>query len=687
MMLHTLRGKFLAFIVLPVLSALLALTAISYFSARHYLLRQMEKSGLDALKADAEDMSRIVVRMRTVLESLAIAEQQGGFDDAQRRQIFLRLRERMGDTATSLFMGFPDGRMVRSKDTPLPGNYDPRNRPWYTRAMALPPDVPYGGTPPYGDASTGGTVVTLFHKVSTQGGTLVGILGVDIDVARMAGTLKERAGLTRDGIRFIVSEEGMVLVHPDAARVNTLLSHSAEPMDIRTAELIRDPQTRFHQAIGRRAGGQWYMGFHKITGTRAYIVLMMPAETVLQPLTRLIRVMSLLAAVFIVIIVTVMLVMTRRISQPVFALTEAAVKVVAEDRYQNPLAVRSRDELGRLTEAFNSMMDGLRQRDFIRDTFGRYVAKEVVETLLDRPDGLRLGGEKREVTIMFCDIRGFTPLSESLDPEQVVGILNRYLGTMSAIVARHGGTVSEFMGDALLAFFGAPVAHADSPLRAVVCAVEMQRAMTAFNRDNAQTGLPELGMGIGINTGEVIVGNIGSEHRAKYGVVGHEINLTARVEAATAGGQILITGATLEKAQDHIILRGEQHKGVEGPVTLYDVDGVTIEQRLMVPDLAENAVALAAPVEVRVTCMKDKRETGTVIQGRLTHFSTQWVRVVLAETIGQATEVRIDLNPDPQDAAETLYARVVESRPSDQGVLHLLRLSYVSPEAGKRINP
>ena len=211
-----------------------------------------------------------------------------------------------------------------------------------------------------------------------------------------------------------------------------------------------------------------------------------------------------------------------------------------------PLDVKSKDEVGKLTQAFNDMMEGLRQRDFIRETFGRYVTKEVVEQLLETPDGLKLGGENREVTIMLSDLRGFTPLTEHLEPDQVVNLLNRYLERMESIISEHQGTINEFLGDAILTFFGAPVHHADHAQKAISCAIAMQLAMPDFNAQNEAVGLPPLSMGIGINTGNVIVGNIGSQNRAKYGVVGHTINLASRVEGSAMGGQVLITESTFE---------------------------------------------------------------------------------------------------------------------------------------------
>ena len=290
---------------------------------------------------------------------------------------------------------------------------------------------------------------------------------------------------------------------------------------------------------------------------------------------------------------------------------------------------------------------------------------------------------------MFSDIRGFTPLSEHLSPEQVVDLLNRYLGDMAAIVEKHGGTVSEFVGDSILAFFGAPVEHGDSPLRAVTCAVEMQTAMESTNQENVQNGLPEVAMEIGINTGEVIVGNIGSEKRAKYGVVGHAINLTARVESSTIGSQVLISGTTYGKVKDIVIIKQEQKfrlKGVEEEVVLYDVAGVTSPERMMVPELHETATALPAPIDVHVIRMKDKKETEFISRGRLTHFSAHFIHVTMDEPILPPSEIRIDLCEGQECVDENIFGRVVETTETASGFEHVLRISYIDPEAGRRIS-
>jgi class 3 adenylate cyclase len=245
----------------------------------------------------------------------------------------------------------------------------------------------------------------------------------------------------------------------------------------------------------------------------------------------------------------------------------------------NPVLLQARIKAGIERKRWHDREEQYRQQlerneKFIRATFGRYLSDEIVTDILERPEGLELGGDLRQVTILMSDIRGFTTLSEHLAPAQVVTMLNRYLGAMTDIIMAHHGTIDEFIGDAILAVFGAPQRRDDDADRAVNCALAMQEAMTGINALNEAEGLPSLQTGIALNTGDVIAGNIGSERRSKYGFVGHPMNVTSRIEDLSAGGEILISDSTLQSLQGNFRTGSSQElkvKGIEETIVVHQI--------------------------------------------------------------------------------------------------------------------
>ncbi|MDP7422858.1 MAG: adenylate/guanylate cyclase domain-containing protein, partial [bacterium] len=224
----------------------------------------------------------------------------------------------------------------------------------------------------------------------------------------------------------------------------------------------------------------------------------------------------------------------------------------------------------------NYMVDGLRERDRIKDTFQRYVTRQVADEILSGREQVHLSGEKREVTILFSDIRGFTSMSETLRPEQVVSLLNEYLSLMIDVIFKYEGTLDKFIGDGIMALFGAPIVHDNDPERAVRTALEMQRKMSELNNRRTSRREQAIYIGIGINTGEVVAGNIGSSKRMEYTVIGDHVNVAARIESQTTGGQVLISENTYHKIRDKFSIRElppTRVKGKEIPIKMYEVLG------------------------------------------------------------------------------------------------------------------
>ena len=185
----------------------------------------------------------------------------------------------------------------------------------------------------------------------------------------------------------------------------------------------------------------------------------------------------------------------------------------------------------------------------VKDLLGRYVSHQVAKQILDQ-GGLRLNGERRRITIIFADIRGFTTVAEQLSPERVVTLLNDYLAAMTDVVFKYDGTVDKFLGDGVMAIFGAPLGHGDDVRRALACAKEMQTVFDQLRRKWRAEGLPDLQQGIGINTGEAVVGSIGSTRRLDYTAIGDAVNTAQRLQSLAVGGQILISANTLSYLDD-----------------------------------------------------------------------------------------------------------------------------------------
>jgi class 3 adenylate cyclase len=215
---------------------------------------------------------------------------------------------------------------------------------------------------------------------------------------------------------------------------------------------------------------------------------------------------------------------------PVRTLVEGMHEVLRGNlRYRSK--IDRQDELGFLARSFNEMVGGLEEREHIKDTFGRFVSRDVAAAVLD--GRVPLAGERREVSILFQDIRGFTSLSERLDPAALLRVLNQFFTEVVAAVEAEGGVVKQFTGDGVMALFGAPEARPDHPERAVRAALGIVRRLDGLNALLAQQGVPALTIGVGIHTGEVVAGLIGPDERVEYGVVGEPVNLASRVESLT----------------------------------------------------------------------------------------------------------------------------------------------------------
>ncbi|MCP4405323.1 MAG: PAS domain S-box protein [bacterium] len=219
----------------------------------------------------------------------------------------------------------------------------------------------------------------------------------------------------------------------------------------------------------------------------------------------------------------------------------------------------------------------IRRYSSLKDMFSRYVAKQVVEKISSLDEHVMLRGEKRDITVLFSDIRGFTTMTEQLEPTEVVSILNSYFSCMIDVIYQHEGTLDKFLGDGVMCLFGAPIDQPDHPLRAARTALAMKQALNIFNRAQRQQGKRVLEVGIGINSGAAVVGNVGSEKRLEYTAIGDNVNLAARLQSIALGGQILISESTFQaiKSQARVKkLTPAKIKGKARQVQIYELQGL-----------------------------------------------------------------------------------------------------------------
>lgn len=355
------------------------------------------------------------------------------------------------------------------------------------------------------------------------------------------------------------------------------------------------------------------------------------------------------------------------------------------------------DFMGDFSTAFNRMTQQLkdaqeqllelnkeleRRNRFIRETFGRYTSEDIVGVLLDMPEGLKLGGEKRVVTLLMSDLRGFTALVGRLEPTVVVALLNHYLSAMVEVIQRHGGTIDEIIGDAIFVLFGAPLVMPDAARRAVRCALEMQQEMRRVNEHNLDKGWPEIEMGIALHTGEVVVGNIGSTKRSKYGVVGQAVNLTARIESFTVGGQVLVSPTLMQAAGPGLILGDgvKVHaKGMREALECRELLGHEDHPGLSIAEKETSLAMLAEAVPFSYARLTGKHLDKQMQAGTMVGLSHRLALVEATGPLAPHTDImlRLEIAAAEEESPE-IYAKVM--RPvDDSGERYLIHFTSITP--------
>lgn len=361
------------------------------------------------------------------------------------------------------------------------------------------------------------------------------------------------------------------------ADVTVLLDDAAAGWRIHASTLPRDLQTALlsdNMALERAASGSmleidgsdWVMLATTLDQDSAQIRLLLQRSltTELAPYAALQRRLLEIFALGLGVLLGALLLASRQVTRPVTALAQGARRIAAGD-YAQRVTLTQQDEVGQLATAFNDMAQGLEEKERVRNLLGKVVSPQIANELLSRE--LELGGEEREVSVLFADLRGFTTLCEGRSPHAILDLLNEYFSAVTAVIEAEGGVVDKYIGDAVMALFGAPLTQPDAPARAVRAALGMQHAVAALNRDFAARGIGALDIGVGIHSDRVVVGNMGSRSRLNYTAIGDGVNLASRLEGLTKFYGVALVASQQTAAQvpglnwlelDRVRVKGKQ---------------------------------------------------------------------------------------------------------------------------------
>lgn len=345
-----------------------------------------------------------------------------------------------------------------------------------------------------------------------------------------------------------------------------------------TAATLAKNTLREHTSMSLRLGDTDYVSLmlplDKTQERQVVALLQRSLDEALNPVMRLLLLLAALLVTGLAVSYAIGILIARSVTRPVRLLVESAHKI-EQGEYSHHADVRQQDEIGDLATAFNSMARGLEEKDRVRDLLGKVVSPAIARQLLSKK--IELGGEELTATILFSDVRNFTSLCENCSPTEILTLVNAYLTKISTVIDAHGGVVDKYMGDAVMALFGVPFPHDDDPVRAVNTAMGMRSALTELNVELAGRGMPQLDIGIGINTGIVVAGNMGSPTRLNYTVIGDGVNLASRLEALTKRYHVgIVVGEATMAAVPGMVFRELDKVRVKGknvPVTIHEPVG------------------------------------------------------------------------------------------------------------------
>lgn len=410
-------------------------------------------------------------------------------------------------------------------------------------------------------------MLVLFYPYNEKG------LNQGLAVFFSAEKLSESFGVGTLQTTYLVNSSGDILIHPDFNLVKNGTNISNFPLFVQMRE---NGDTNRQVLVSDDGGKQYFGSYYRLSLGDVAVLTTADAELLLEPVAETTKRNIYLSVIVLALSVIFVWFFSKSISRPVRLLAVAAGQI-ENGEYELNLKPKTKDELGLLTSSFVKMGKGLAERERLKDSFGRFINKEIAE--LAMKGQLALGGETKDTTVFFSDIRSFTAISEKLTPAEVVEFLNEYMTAMVECVNITHGVVDKFIGDAVMAVWGAPTS-AGSPkedaLNCIRAALRMRASLIIFNRGRGGDKKPIIRIGCGINSGPVVAGQIGSQQRMEYTVIGDAVNLASRTEALNKpmGTDILITEYTYELVKEHVLVEEMPSvtvKGKEKPLRMFAV--------------------------------------------------------------------------------------------------------------------
>jgi class 3 adenylate cyclase len=564
-MIKTLKQRLTILLILPVAALLLFAGVTGFVYVRNTLLDEWRESAILKLERAAHQIDMRLSRPVDWIDMFHKSANSGG-RSMDRDWLLDQLKNQEGVTRVDVKW------------------LEPRFEPDHRMMSGHPKDA--GGmmqfhqgrilevTAPRYDAQAKQKTVTLISDLKDASGRLVGRLEVSLGFDFLMQDIK-KYGWWQSDMACLIDESGRYLAHSGAMKGRIRLGETGDPVELAILKNMRVEPYGTH--LGGGHPPKLVSGFYRLKEAPWVIAMFAPGEKILTPIVEFRYYYLIAGGLCVVIILLLIRLVGGQMVRSIHTLSKAAEQV-AEGHYGDPLPRKTADEIGQLTDNFNAMVRGLKERDFIRDTFGRYMDPEVARELIQHPEAGRLGGEKRDVAVLMSDIRGFTPISERLTPEETITMLNHYFSHMIEVIQKHKGIIVDFYGDGVLVFFD-PLEGPIQPTvqRAVRCSLDMQWNMAVFNTEMKAENLPELQTGIGVNLGQVVVGNIGSATRAKYGIVGSAVNITHRIQSEAKGGDVIISNSVYETMKNNLKIKKSftaHLKGVQEEMTLYIVEDI-----------------------------------------------------------------------------------------------------------------